>query len=84
MALHPIPSKFLIYEENFVFFFISVTGHWLKRGPACESIVPEYGGPGVRLLVPVYNDDHGQGGRTHLHASNNQSQLVNILKISKK
>jgi hypothetical protein len=26
MTLHPIPLNFLIYEENFVFFFISVIG----------------------------------------------------------
>jgi hypothetical protein len=25
MTLHPIPLNFLIYEENFIFFFISVT-----------------------------------------------------------
>jgi hypothetical protein len=25
MTLHPIPSEFPIYEENFVFFFISVS-----------------------------------------------------------
>ncbi len=27
MTLHPIPSEFLIYEDNFVFFFISVQSH---------------------------------------------------------
>jgi hypothetical protein len=26
MTLQPIPSEFLIYEENFLFFFISVAG----------------------------------------------------------
>ncbi len=26
MTLHPIPLNFLIYEENFIFFFISVAG----------------------------------------------------------
>ncbi len=26
MTLHPIPLNFLIYEENFLFFFISVVG----------------------------------------------------------
>ncbi len=24
MTLHPIPLNFLIYEENFIFFFVSV------------------------------------------------------------
>jgi hypothetical protein len=24
MALQPLPSEFLVYEENFIFFFISV------------------------------------------------------------
>ncbi len=27
MTLHPIPLNFLIYEENFIFFFISVVWH---------------------------------------------------------
>jgi hypothetical protein len=27
LTLHPIPLNFLIYEENFIFFFISVAAH---------------------------------------------------------
>jgi hypothetical protein len=30
MTLHPIPINFLIYEENFLFFFISVASHLLR------------------------------------------------------
>jgi hypothetical protein len=30
MTLHPIPSEFPVYEENFVFFFMSV-GSWVER-----------------------------------------------------
>jgi hypothetical protein len=67
-AVNPAVNAGLNLHEQLNNFF--VTG--LKRSPACESIVPEYGGPGVRLLVPVNNDHHGQGRRTHLHASNNQ------------
>jgi len=29
LTLHPIPLNFLIYEENFIFFFISVAAHTL-------------------------------------------------------
>ncbi len=32
MTLHPIPSVFLIYEENVVFFFISVDLRRLEIG----------------------------------------------------
>jgi hypothetical protein len=28
MTLHPIPLNFLIYEENFIFYFFSVMSSW--------------------------------------------------------
>jgi hypothetical protein len=37
MTLHPIPLNFLIYEERFIFFFISVPGEEVSPGVSVES-----------------------------------------------
>jgi hypothetical protein len=37
MTLHPIPLNFLIYEENFLFFFISV--HYTVHAGGEEAIL---------------------------------------------
>jgi hypothetical protein len=48
MTLHPIPLNFLIYEENFIFFFISVI---------CPS--DDYPHLGTGLAVELTHDRKG-------------------------
>ena len=50
---HLQPGNFLRHDEGLA-------------APLSECVVPEYRGPGVRLLVPVHDDDHGQRGGAHL------------------
>jgi hypothetical protein len=40
VTLHPIPMNFLIYEENFLFFFISV--EVFRAGGAIEDLFAVY------------------------------------------
>jgi hypothetical protein len=44
MTLHPIPLNFLIYEENFLFFFISARS---SKDPGTSS------GPNITLIAWV-------------------------------
>jgi hypothetical protein len=70
MTLHPIPLNFFIYEENFLFFFISVMWCRYPSSPARDTeAVSGYGCDAVVFLVfneyakdcktPVYGHKYG-------------------------
>jgi hypothetical protein len=52
MTLHPIPLNFLIYEENFLFFFISVVGF----GRSTLTCAPVLLGSLTYITVDILSD----------------------------